>query len=57
MPRFMDDEPEAAEIVFVRRNEISALFGGAAIAAKSGDAFRHAGMMARADGGDHQRTA
>ena len=42
---FIDDEPEAAGVVFVRGNEIAALFGRAAIAAQRGDAFGHAGMV------------
>jgi hypothetical protein len=50
VPRFIDDEAETARAVFVRGDEIAALFGRAAIAAKCGDAFRHAGMVVRADG-------
>ncbi len=50
VPRLIDDEAETARAVFVRGDEIAALFGSAAIAAKCGDAFRHAGMLVRADG-------
>jgi hypothetical protein len=45
VPRFIDDEAEAAGIVFVRGDEIATLFGRAVIAAQRGDAFGHAGMV------------
>jgi hypothetical protein len=50
----IDYEADAADVIFVGRDEVAALLGGGSIAAERGDAFGHTGVLIAPDCRNHE---